>query len=497
MKIVKVSSNEFIVTVNQGGEGASKEYALEAKESALEAEQAVTDAEAQVTLAQQAVTDAQGQVSLAAAQVGLAEAQVTLATAQANDSSQSAAESLASKNEASQILTEVEEQAVIVTNRAGEAEKAATLASSAFTYLLENVGKNTFNKDDVVANQYVGYSSPNLYSGILTATGWFTSNFIPVFESTTYTLSGLVGTSTKRIMFYDYLKNPIGTTVVDVAPQPKTFTTPVGCLFVLFTVNTPAQTLSVEVDGIQLELGTSATTFSPYLKKPVINSNIVFLGDSITAMAEPKSYVANILKRITFRNSYNLSRSGATLTNTVDTVYDITSTGGSTTPENVIWNQLNKLIAGVSNNTYQTPDCVIISAGTNDLSRPLGTFSAAFSGAIVNNDANTILDVHSAVRYISEKLLLAFPLCQIIFMTPLQRGQADNTAIYNIGDAIDLCSNRLTTQTIRQDRDSGIYGYNEIGADIFLYDNLHLNEAGALKVGKWLSSQLKYLINTP
>ena len=104
MKVVKVSSDEFIVTVNQGTEVASKEYALEAKQAVVEAEQAVVDAEAQVTLAQQAVTDAQGQVSLAAAQVDLAEAQVTLATAQANDSSQSAAESLASKNEAASIL---------------------------------------------------------------------------------------------------------------------------------------------------------------------------------------------------------------------------------------------------------------------------------------------------------------------------------------------------------------------------------------------------------
>ena len=99
MKIVKVSSDEFIVTVNQEGEGASKEYALEAKQSVIEAQQAVTDAEAQVTLAQQAVTDAESQVSLAAAQVGLAVAQVTLATAQANASIQSAAESLSSKEE--------------------------------------------------------------------------------------------------------------------------------------------------------------------------------------------------------------------------------------------------------------------------------------------------------------------------------------------------------------------------------------------------------------
>ena len=95
MKIVKVSSDEFIVTVNQGGEGASKEYALEAKQSVIEAQQAVTDAEAQVTLAQQAVTDAESQVSLAAAQVGLAEAQATLATAQAGIATDQASLTLA------------------------------------------------------------------------------------------------------------------------------------------------------------------------------------------------------------------------------------------------------------------------------------------------------------------------------------------------------------------------------------------------------------------
>ncbi|HEY8804741.1 MAG TPA: SGNH/GDSL hydrolase family protein [Clostridium sp.] len=231
------------------------------------------------------------------------------------------------------------------------------------------------------------------------------------------------------------------------------------------------------------------------IEKTYIPKNIVFMGDSITA--DPTWWTVNLLARMSFANFLNVARSGATWSHLAGTVYDITSTGGSTTSDNVIWNQVNKLIDKVTNLLTPIPHVVIILAGTNDFSRPIGVATTAFAGAspITGLAPGSFLDVATAIRYSCELLLNTYPDVQIILTTPIQRGLDDNSVIFSLGQVIKDCGGNLSTQVIDQGKECGIYGKYDVGATVkYLTDDLHPNAAGREKIGAYMASKLKNVI---
>ncbi|WP_447766990.1 SGNH/GDSL hydrolase family protein [Sphingobacterium faecium] len=294
----------------------------------------------------------------------------------------------------------------------------------------------------------------------------------------------------------------------------KKLLTPAETAFIENTLYLSTTSFTDMTDTFQLEEGGSVTTYESYKdgiseiqgKKifaessstskliPFINKRIVFLGDSITASLN-YDYVARILTHMSFKSVVRLARSGATWTNTIDTVYDVTSTGGSTTSDNVIWNQVNRLKKMISDGLAQNPDIIYISAGTNDFGRPKGDITTAFTGAITGRTANQILTLTDAVRWNIELILAEWPNAQIILATPIQRGIADNSTIFNIGDLIEECGKRLSFHVIRQDQKIGVYGFKELNSPTFLYDFLHPNLTGANKIGDNVAPCLLSLIS--
>lgn len=225
--------------------------------------------------------------------------------------------------------------------------------------------------------------------------------------------------------------------------------------------------------------------------------NIAIMGDSFGVLASPNNYTEYLLERLKFADVNNLSKSGATISHTASTVYDITITGGAISDNNVIWNQFNILKAGVDGLTMQQPDIVFIFAGTNDYSRTIGTPSTEFASGttILDKAPGTILNISKGVRLNAESIWQEWPYCQIIFATPIQRGITDNATIFSIGDAIEGCGKYLATPVIRTDKNSGIYGFNDISSEVLLYDNLHPNQYGAVKIAQLFTSQFRSLIN--
>ena len=229
--------------------------------------------------------------------------------------------------------------------------------------------------------------------------------------------------------------------------------------------------------------------------KKYFDKNIVIMGDSITA--NPNWWTKNMLERLSFKNYLNLARSGATWSHTTDTVYDITSTDGNTSSDNVIWNQVNKLVNKVDNAEFPIPDIVFILAGTNDYSRDKGDISDTFvnfTGDITQSEPGEITDLVKGIRYSCETILNNFPDVQLILATPLQRGLAHNNTIFEIGDLIKECGRRLSATVIDQGSECGIYGYYEYTGDKYLYDNLHPNDKGNEKIGAFIATKLKNII---
>lgn len=242
---------------------------------------------------------------------------------------------------------------------------------------------------------------------------------------------------------------------------------------------------SVIINGTKLPIPGNSYT-PPLASVPYYDKDLVLFGTSITAAAPPRSWVAYMLEKMTFKTVTNLANSGATYSHTNTTVYDTGNVGGSIAPNNVIWNQFNKLKAMIAMGLVDTPEIIIYEGSINDFpNRPVGNVDTTFAvgSSILGRAPNTILTVTDAVRYNIELALQQWPKVQIILMTPYQRGIADNTGVFALGDAIEGCADRLSLARFRQDKRLGIYGYNEINQNIFMYDKLHLNEAGAPKCG--------------
>lgn len=101
--------------------------------------------------------------------------------------------------------------------------------------------------------------------------------------------------------------------------------------------------------------------------------HVVILGDSNTFIGgdqcdKPQGWnkwFKELAKPLSCR-SY--ARSGATWTHTSNTVYDIEENTGVLSDNNVIYNQVNRLLKETGEEkTQPTPDLILIMAGTNDL----------------------------------------------------------------------------------------------------------------------------------
>lgn len=136
--------------------------------------------------------------------------------------------------------------------------------------------------------------------------------------------------------------------------------------------------------------------------------HVVILGDSNTFIGgdqcdKPQGWnkwFKELAKPLSCR-SY--ARSGATWTHTPNTVYDIEENTGVLSDNNVIYNQVNRLLKETGEEkTQPTPDLILIMAGTNDLwfaskrPEPLAKY----------------------IRQNCETLGTAFPKARIILITP-------------------------------------------------------------------------------
>ena len=99
-----------------------------------------------------------------------------------------------------------------------------------------------------------------------------------------------------------------------------------------------------------------------------------------------------------------------------------------------------------------------------------------------------------AIRYDCELIWSYYPDCQIIITTMLQRGIADMSTIFELGNLVRECAGRLAIPIIDQQKESGIYGFNEIATHKFLIDGTHLSDLGKARIGAYMSAKLKDVI---
>ena len=234
------------------------------------------------------------------------------------------------------------------------------------------------------------------------------------------------------------------------------------------------------------------------------DKKLVVFGDSITHLnlsAPLRGWLTYFLQRITFSSCVNYARSGATWTNTSNTVYDITENVVTLSADNVIYNQMNRLISDISNGA-SVPDYIIIAAGTNDglfpSDRPdagtddVTTVMDTATRYIGNVNINTCTTIAKAMRYVAEMIWQNCPDTQVIVTTPLQSSSSDlsNTRRETISNIIIKSARRLGWDDIDQ-IESGISRTREKLGVYMTTDGVHPSAKGAEALGRWMVAKFK------
>lgn len=277
--------------------------------------------------------------------------------------------------------------------------------------------------------------------------------------------------------------------------------------------------------------------------KPVVNEiineypdihNCVFmsLGDSITTEGY---YIGKLRQLISPSKYYNLAVSGAHWADYVDTIYDGNPVLGGNNINNVLGNQVQKIINNPD--IYNTaPDVIIIAAGTNDTT-PITADKTDYEMRVeidshFNENSTTPIQVTEptfdesdtykehrrtiagAMRYCILKLQSLYPSAKIYILTPIQGSYNPNkdylTQIEIKQRYITEVAKHLSVPVIHVGEECGIsrdfeYGgtywkeewdpnNNKTGRDLF--DGLHPNTNGSWKMAKYIYNKLKnYYIN--
>ncbi len=237
--------------------------------------------------------------------------------------------------------------------------------------------------------------------------------------------------------------------------------------------------------------------------------NVVILGDSITWIGgdncnQAKGWNKWFVDKFKPASCRSYARSGATWTNTPSTTYNVTENTGTLSNNNVIYNQVNRLIEAGRNGTQVKPDLILIAAGTNDawfvkhrpnvFSQTAAQAFADLDGFITDRNVSTIVSLASSVRYCCEMLMKNFPDAQIILLTPLQSTAASAENIRKVGDIIEESAHYLSAGCIRLDFEGSVYRAREAEGFRFTYDGTHTSEAGAKKNGYYIANKVSSLL---
>lgn len=236
--------------------------------------------------------------------------------------------------------------------------------------------------------------------------------------------------------------------------------------------------------------------------------NVVLLGDSNTwlggdSCSGRKGWSKWFCDKFAPASCRSYARSGATWTNTAGTRCDIRAYAEKLDDDNVIYNQINRLVADCRDGRAHAPQLVIIMAGTNDAwfgsARPYAfseTPRDVFTGdgMITETPVGRVVSLARSVRYGCEMLYEAFPSVQIVLVTPMQSAAAGYAAISRVGDVIEECGRRMSISVIRLDHEGCVYGTAEKMSRRNTYDGTHTSVDGARRTGYYLARRVESVL---
>lgn len=212
--------------------------------------------------------------------------------------------------------------------------------------------------------------------------------------------------------------------------------------------------------------------------------HVVILGDSNTFIGgdqcdKPQGWNKWFKELANPLSCRSYARSGATWTHTSNTVYDIEENTGVLSDNNVIYNQVNRLLKETGEEkTQPTPDLILIMAGTNDLwfaskrPEPLAKY----------------------IRQNCETLGTAFPKARIILITPPPFTRVPMATQHQAAAEIEQCAQAMHLSVIRLDRAKPLLPAKKLIKRGYSKDGVHTTEKGAKVLGHYIYEQVQKLL---
>ncbi len=230
--------------------------------------------------------------------------------------------------------------------------------------------------------------------------------------------------------------------------------------------------------------------------------NFALLGDSMTWIGgdscENATGWSHILKESGIAASISTyARSGATWTNTANTHKDTDFYSELLHDDNVVYNQVLRLIEDQKGSEASTPDHIILFAGANDAwfaDRRPGIYSENDSATPTqycdSTDPNTVTSLYGSVSLVCDLLQKHFPDAVLTVVTPLQMSKVSAETIHKTADIIEEAAKSKGCDVLRADKEVGITHESESKSPTYTYDGVHTNPEGARLVGYYILQHL-------
>lgn len=228
-------------------------------------------------------------------------------------------------------------------------------------------------------------------------------------------------------------------------------------------------------------------------QKPLADNaelHVVILGDSNSSIGgddcdRPEGWTKWFCECLQPASCHSYARSGATWTHTPNTIRDEQLNTGKLHNNNVVYNQVCRLLTAFRQGQQPKPDLIVIAAGTNDAwfakRRPhaLDDLTAADTSGLLLRQPSTLLSLSDAVCYNCLLLHRHFPDARIVLLTPMQCTATSEQRIKTTGDIIANCANALSLSYIRQDSLCCLIRSDELKQHRYTVDGIHTNATGA------------------
>ena len=241
------------------------------------------------------------------------------------------------------------------------------------------------------------------------------------------------------------------------------------------------------------------------LSVDLTKKKIALMGDSITWLSlssTPKrGWVTYFFEHLKFGEHRNYARSGATWSNTQATVANVEENTTSTTNDNTLYNQINRLIADVDGGFV--PDYLVISAGINDVWFPSlrPDALAKTPDEVMRSEqhytatsAALCTSIAEAIRLAAEMLWNKLPDVQVILMSPMQSVPVNYDKLRQVTEIERGCAAYLGWDFIAQMDEIPVNRIFEKWGYRMTYDGTHTSEMGARVAGGLIAAKVKSLL---